>query len=138
MKIMICRSGEGVCAGLVCSAIAKTAVYLFGATSNKGMKSSGSYLLHWKLLEDLKKNGFAIHNLNGINPATNPGTYKFKADLAGKNGKDVYYLGRFDSRPSFLSSLCIEIGDTTRAFYRKLKELAKTARGVKLWPKAAN
>jgi hypothetical protein len=138
MKIMLAKSGEDVCAGLICSAIGKTAVYLFGATSNKGMKNCGSYVLHWKLLADLKRTGFAIYDLNGINPVKNPGTYKFKADLAGKKGKDVYYLGRFDSRSSFLSSLCIEFGDTARACYRKLKELAKSAQGVKLWPKAAS
>lgn len=138
MKIMLCRSDKDVCAGLICSAIGKTAVYLFGATSNAGLKSNGSYLLHWMLVEKLKQNGFTVYNLNGINPIMNPGTYKFKADLGGKNGKDVYYLGRFDSRSSFLSSLCIEFGDTARTFYRKLKELGKTARGVKLWPKAAN
>ncbi len=138
MNIMLCRSGEGVCAGLVWSAIGKTAIELFAATSDAGTKTGGSHLLRWKLIEKLKQGRFAVYNLNGINPITNPGTYRFKAGLAGKNGKDVYYLGRFDSRSSFLSSLCVEFGDTARTFYRKLKELAKTARGVKLWPKAAN
>jgi hypothetical protein len=138
MSIMLCRSGERVCAGLVWSAIGKTGIELFAATSNAGMKNGGSHLLRWKLVEKLKENGFGVYNLNGINPIRNPGTYRFKAELAGGNGKDVYYLGRFDSRSSFLSSLCIGFGDRARTFYRKLKELAKTARGVKLWPKAAN
>ena len=39
MKIMLAKSGEEVCSGLICSAIGNTAVYLFGATSNAGMRS---------------------------------------------------------------------------------------------------
>ena len=138
MKIMLCRSGDELCAGLVCSAIGKTAIYLFGATSNTGMKSRGSYLLHWKLIEWLKQNRFSVYDLHGIDPVRNPGTYKFKNDLAGKNGKEVFFLGRFDSYANVLSYWCVECGDTLRTIYRTLRGLPKTARGVELWPKAAN
>ena len=137
MKIMLCKSGDELCAGLVCSAIGKTAIYLFGATSNSGMKSRGSYLLHWKLIEWLKQNRFSVYDLHGIDPVRNPGTYKFKNDLAGKNGKAVYFLGQFDSHASFFSHSCVECGDTLRMIYRTLRGLTKTARGVKLWPTAA-
>lgn len=132
MKIMLCKSSAGVCAGLVCGAIGKTALYLFGATSNIGMKSNGSYLLHWKLIENLKKEGHTVYDLNGINLARNPGTYKFKHDLAGKHGKDVYFLGRFDSQVSVLSHWCVGFGDTTRVVYRALKGHGTSARLMKL------
>ena len=138
MKTMLCRSGDELCAGLVCSAIGKTAIYLFGATSNTGMKSRGSYLLHWKLIEWLKHNRFSVYDLNGINPVRNPGTYTFKNDVAGKNGREVSFLGRFDSYANVLSYLCVGCGDTLRTIYRTLRGLPKTARGVELWPKAAN
>jgi len=123
MKIMLCRSGAGLCAGLACSAIGKTAVYLFGATSNVGMKSNGSYLLQWKLIEQLKAEGCTTYDLNGINPVRNPGTYKFKDDLGGRNGRDVHFLGRFDSRGGLISSSCIAVGDRLLTAYRTLKEL---------------
>jgi hypothetical protein len=135
MKIMLCGSVEGVCAGLICSAIGKTAIYLFGATSDVGMKSRGSYLLQWKLIEKLKENHIVVYNLNGINPTRNPGTYKFKSDLAGKNSRDVYFLGRFDSDASFFCRSCIECGDALRRTYRTLKELIKPARSVNRWSK---
>ncbi len=80
----------------------------------------------------------AIYNLNGINPTNNPGTYKFKKDLAGKNGKDVYYFGRFDSRGGFLSYSSVACGEILRAFARKLKGLRKMIRGLKISPKPAN
>src|SRR5205807_8654235 len=137
MRIMLCKVGNDVCSGLICSAIGNTAMYLFGATSNSGMKSRGSYLLHWKLIEWLKQNRFSVYDLHGIDPVRNPGTYKFKNDLSGKNGKAVYFLGQFDSHTSFFSHSCVECGDPLRMSYRTLRGLTKTASGVKLWPTAA-
>lgn len=137
MNILLCRSAEGRCAGLVGSGIGNTTLYLFGATSNTDMKSKGSYLLHWKLIEHAKRNGMSTYNLNGINPDKNPGTFRFKGDLAWKNGRDVCYLGRFDSLGSSLSSLCVECGDTVQMIYRTLKARFKTPRAVKA-PSAAN
>ena len=139
MRIMLCKSGQDVCAGRIISVMGNTAVDLFAATSHAGMENRGSsYLLLWKLLEDLKQRGAAIYNLNGINPENNPGTYKFKKDLAGKNGKDVYYFGRFDSRGGFLSYSSVMCGETLRALARKLKGLTKIARDLKILPKPAN
>jgi hypothetical protein len=108
MKILLCSSTTGPCAGVVCSAIGQTAVYLFGATGDRGMKSNGSYLLHWKLIEQLKQEDRTVYDLNGINPATNPGTYKFKKDLAGANGTDASFLGQFESHDNALSRFSID------------------------------
>jgi peptidoglycan pentaglycine glycine transferase (the first glycine) len=128
MKVILCSSGGEVCAGVVCSAIGKTAVYLFGATSNAGLKARGAYLLHWRLIEWLKRTGFTTYDLNGINPVTNAGTYKFKSDLCGNNGKDVYFLGRFDSCTSVLSGSLVSWGDRLRGGYRACrKKLADRA-----------
>jgi lipid II:glycine glycyltransferase (peptidoglycan interpeptide bridge formation enzyme) len=121
MRIMLCKSGKAVSSGLIYSAIGNTAVYLFGATSNAGLKTRGSYRLQWELLNRLKVDGISVYNLNGINATKNPGTYKFKNDLAGKNGKDMQFLGRFDAPGSFLSSSCIECGDSARAMYQSLR-----------------
>jgi hypothetical protein len=138
MKIMLCGPDDRVDSGLICSSIGDTAIYLFGATSNAGLKSRGSYLLHWKLLDKLKQDGATIYNLNGINPDKNPGTFKFKSDLAGKNGKDVYYAGRFDSHPGFISRSCAEFGGTLRAAYRKLRQRGKRGHDAKPALKVTN
>ena len=115
MKIMLCRSSEGVCAGLICSAVGGTAIYLFGATSTAGMKSRGSYLLQWKLIEWLKRRHVPRYDLNGINPETNPGTYKFKSDLGGDKGRDVRFLGRFESCKSMVSLACVGVGERLKS-----------------------
>lgn len=114
MRVMLCRSGQLVCAGVICSVIGNTAVYLFGATSNAGMKSRGSYALQWRFIEELKRRGTSFYDLNGINPVKNPGTYKFKNDLAGRNALDVSFIGRFESRGSFGSEMFVWGGEALR------------------------
>jgi lipid II:glycine glycyltransferase (peptidoglycan interpeptide bridge formation enzyme) len=121
MKVLLCRADGRLCAGLICSAIGDTAIYLYGATSNAGLKSRGSYLLHWRLIEWLKESGIATYDLHGINPAMNPGTYKFKADLCGGNGQDVHFLGQFDSCTSLFSHGCVTLGDRLRQAVRTIK-----------------
>jgi Acetyltransferase (GNAT) domain len=137
MKVLLCRSGDSICAGAICSTIGKTAVYLFGATSNAGMKSRGSYFLQWKLIEQLKEEGVTTYDLNGINPEKNPGTYKFKDDLAGTNGKDAHFLGRFDAQGSLLSHLSIKSWDRLSSSRRSLRQLAKSVRAGKVKPNLA-
>ena len=123
MKIMLCMSGEKLCAGLICSAVGNTGIYLFGATSSAGLKSRGSYLLHWTMINQLKETGCSIYDLHGIDPVANPGTYKFKADLCGdNNGQDISFMGRFDSYNSVLSYYFVNWGDRFRVVLRKFRK----------------
>ncbi|MCS6319807.1 MAG: peptidoglycan bridge formation glycyltransferase FemA/FemB family protein, partial [Nitrospira sp.] len=100
-----------ICAGVICSAIGSTALYLFGATSTAGVKSRGSYLLQWKQIEQLNKNRVPWYDLHGINPEENPGTYKFKSDLAGDHGRELRFVGQFEACESLLSKVCVRIGE---------------------------
>lgn len=120
MKILLCHSPEGLCAGMIASCVGATAVYLFGATSTMGMKTRGSYLLQWSFIQWLKEQGVSQYDLNGINPEANPGTYKFKSDLAGDRGRDVRFLGRFESCENMVSFACVSIGERLRAIRRSL------------------
>lgn len=115
MHIMLCRSVEGVCAGIISSAIGSTAMYLFGATSTVGLKRRGSYLLQWKLIQRLKEAHVPQYDLNGINPQANPGTYKFKSDLAGEKGREVRFCGCFESCESVVSSVCVSMAERLRS-----------------------
>jgi lipid II:glycine glycyltransferase (peptidoglycan interpeptide bridge formation enzyme) len=130
MRVMLGKSGDDICSGLICSAIGDTAIYLFGATSNNGMKSRGSYLLHWKLLETLKQQRISVYNLNGINPVRNPGTYKFKSEFAGRNGKDVQFLGQFESNAGTLANSCVNGAERVRLIYRDIRRLWARGRGT--------
>ena len=138
MKVSLCRSEEGICAGLISSSMGRLAVYLFGATANGGMKSGASYLLHWKLIEGLKRRGVSTYDLFGINPQKNPGTYRFKSEFSGKNGREVSSLGRFDSHASFFDYSCVELGDSLRMRYRKVREIIAASDSLKLWARTAH
>jgi lipid II:glycine glycyltransferase (peptidoglycan interpeptide bridge formation enzyme) len=120
MKVLLCKEDGRLCSGLICSAMGDTAIYLYGATSDAGLKSRGSYLLHWRLIEWLKAAGIRTYDLHGINPVTNPGTYKFKTDLCGSNGEDVHFLGQFDACSSVLSYSCVALGDGVMRAMRSL------------------
>ena len=119
MKIMLCQSQGETCAGLISSAIGQTAIYLFGATSEAGLKRRGSYLLHWRLIEELNRGGLKNYDLHGIDSVKNPGTYRFKADLCGENGREESFLGRFQSRGSLLSNWCVALGEGGIRMLRK-------------------
>jgi lipid II:glycine glycyltransferase (peptidoglycan interpeptide bridge formation enzyme) len=128
MRVMICKSAAGICAGTIWSAIGNMGLYLFGATSSVGLKSNGSYLLQWKLIEQLKKEGLAVYDLNGINPEMNPGTYKFKNDLAGKHGRDVWFAGQFESHANFLTFRFIKGVEACAGLYRRVNAFLRAAK----------
>lgn len=121
MKIMVClQNGEPV-AGAIFSTMGATGIYLFGATSNSGRNSNGSYLIQWKIIERLKKENCSYYDLHGIDPETNPGTYKFKAGLCGINGRDVRFLGQFEAQGSFLSNFSVKWGEALKTWQKKTK-----------------
>ena len=66
----------------------------------------------------MKETGIATYDLHGINPVTNPGTYKFKADLCGTNGQDVHFFQPFEAYDSMLSYGCVTLGERLKHMLR--------------------
>jgi Acetyltransferase (GNAT) domain len=96
MRIMVSTlEGKPVCS-VVCSAIGDTGIFLFGATANESLKTNASNLLHWRMIQWLKENGYKRYDLGGIDPENTPGTYQFKRGLAGGLGEDRTQVGQFD------------------------------------------
>lgn len=119
MRILLCRSNEDLCAGAIYSQLGNGAIYLFGATSDAGIKSRGSYLLHWKIVEALKRDGTAtLYNLNGANPVTNPGTYRFKMGLAGEHGQDVFYAGKYETYAGQIGRAVVRMADAAKSLVK--------------------
>jgi hypothetical protein len=111
MIVLIATRDNRPVAGLVATAIGHTAIYLLGATSNDGMKSKGSYLLQWHMMNRLKELGCHSYDLGGINPEDNPGVYHFKQ---GMGGHECRQLGRFSRSRSRLSSAAVLTGERLR------------------------
>jgi lipid II:glycine glycyltransferase (peptidoglycan interpeptide bridge formation enzyme) len=84
------------CSGAIVSFIKNTAIYLFGATDDKAITLNSSYLVHWKVMEQLKEMGALWYDLNGANPEKNPEMYRFKDGLGGKDRREVSFIGRYD------------------------------------------
>ena len=84
MRVFLASSQGETAAGVVCSQIGDFGLYLHGATSDCGMRTQASYLLQWCTLQWLQQRGARCYNLHGIDPEANPGTYHFKAGLAGR------------------------------------------------------
>jgi hypothetical protein len=130
LKVILCKLNGQVCAGAIFSAIGTTGVYLSGATSDVGLKSNGSYMLQWAFVKWLKENSFLYYDLNGINPHANPGTYHFKRGLAGKHGKDVEFLGKFEVADSRVSSFVVKAGEWLFSNYRRIARAGRSLRKV--------
>ncbi|NIQ15926.1 MAG: peptidoglycan bridge formation glycyltransferase FemA/FemB family protein [Candidatus Dadabacteria bacterium] len=108
MIIFICEyEGEPV-SSAICSAIGDMGIYLLGATGDKGLHLKGSYLLQWKIVQELKKRGFKRYDLGGINPDKNPGVYHFKSGLSGI---DASHIGQYELSKSKLNTLMVDVGD---------------------------
>jgi len=119
MRILIGeRSGKPI-TGLIWSAIGDTGTAIFSGTKNEGMKYGGSYLLRWHMIMKLKERGHVFLDQGGINPERNPGSYKFKV---GMGGKDVNGIGQYDSSGNILNSALIKYAELLRAHFRKSKD----------------
>jgi lipid II:glycine glycyltransferase (peptidoglycan interpeptide bridge formation enzyme) len=118
MRVMICEYQGEHLAGVVCSAIGETAIYLLGATNLKGMKSKAAYLLHWKMIGWLKERGVRYYDLGGINPEANPGVHHFKQGFSGVDSSHIGALTTCDNR---MSLALVRTGHAVRAGLRLLQ-----------------
>jgi len=123
MRIFIATSYGIPTAGAICSLVGQTGVYLFGATSLIGMKNNGSYLVQWKIIQWLKEMGAFFYDLNGINPERNPGTWKFKDGLSGRNGRDLSFVGQFEAYTGPKDAFLMKQLECVRVLACKLQEL---------------
>jgi hypothetical protein len=119
MRIILSYSNGNLGAGAICSAIGDTGITLFRATNKSGMANGGSYLVQWRILEWAKERHCSYYNLNGINPAKNPGTFEFKSGVCGKNGRELYYPGVYDAYPSIAHKYGTRVLEFARGLYRK-------------------
>jgi hypothetical protein len=119
MGVIVARHQGRPCAGAIYSAIGDTALYLFGATNDVGMRTSGSYLVQWELLNTLKRHGIREYDLHGINAESNPGTYRFKKGLAGKHGREVSFVGPSQCFAPSLTNYSLLLADHLRGKVRR-------------------
>ena len=102
MKIVICEHKNEPVAGFIASAIGDVGVTIFRANTYKGNKLKASYLTYWHMLKLLKKSGCKYCDQGGVDRKNNPGVYKFKM---GMGGKEIFSVGLFEACQSKTSQL---------------------------------
>ena len=123
MRVFLLGVDGELCAGGVCSDLGDTALYLFGATSDRGLTTYGSYLVHWSMLAWAKARGCHAYDLNGVDPIRNAGGYQFKSQLAQATGRHVSFVGQFDAYPNLAAKALVAAGDPLRLKLRKGRQM---------------
>lgn len=118
MTVILARSGGRAVAGAVFSFMGERAIYLFGATSEDGLKSQGSYALQWRAIQMMREAGCSVYDLGGIDPEENPGVYHFKAGLGGR---EASHTGMFEYCSSPLSRIVVNAGETLKRAKKAMK-----------------
>jgi lipid II:glycine glycyltransferase (peptidoglycan interpeptide bridge formation enzyme) len=108
LKIFIAYKAKIPVAGLVCSVMGETGIYLLGASNEIGMNNKASYLLQWEMIKWLKQKGYQRYDLGGINVEDNPGVYKFKS---GITEHEVNGMGTYETYKSMLSKRIVSVGE---------------------------
>ena len=93
MRVFIASTAGVPVAGIACSFMGDTGIYLLGATNEPALKLRAANLLQWEAIKKLKQLGIRYYDLGGIDPETNPGGFHFKQ---GMSGKDVSQLPAYD------------------------------------------
>ena len=93
LRVFIAKADGEPVAGIACSLVGDTGIYLLGATNEKALKLRAANLLQWAAIKRLKQLGLQSYDLGGIDPEANPGGFHFKQ---GMSGQDVTQLPAFD------------------------------------------
>jgi lipid II:glycine glycyltransferase (peptidoglycan interpeptide bridge formation enzyme) len=126
--ILVADRGEP-CAGVICSAIGRQGLYLFGATGNVGLSNKASYLAQWRAIQWLKEQNCAEYDLHGIDQKSNPGVYAFKMGLCGTNGREVEFAGHFDLYAGRWSRFVLTGIDMANRQYKTLRQRYERSQG---------
>ncbi len=119
MRVLICEHVGTPVAGVVCSAIGDSAIYLLGATNDEGMKVKASYLLQWTMIRLLKERNTRSYDLGGIDPEANPGVYHFKSGLSSV---DVSHISPMSACDNPVSAALIKTGQVVRGGLHSLQQ----------------
>ena len=94
-RVMECRMGVETLAMAVVDTLGDTAVYLYGASSERGRELGAGYAIHWWIVRWLRERGARRYDLG--EGFTNPGLRQFKTGLVGSKGFIAPLLGNYDA-----------------------------------------
>lgn len=98
--------------GIIIGTCGKTAVYLFGATSEAGRRLRAGYFLAWKGINLSRERGLDWYDLGGVDFDANPSVARFKNRM---NGEYIEAAGPYEARPSGMFPALVTGLETLRA-----------------------
>lgn len=115
LEISLAEIDGRTIAGMLCSTLGDTTVYLLGATIADGLRTKAAYLLQWNAIVRAKSRGIRYYDLGGIDPVANPGVYHFKAGLGADERSGVSV---FDFPPTALRGRIVRYAERAYRFAR--------------------
>jgi lipid II:glycine glycyltransferase (peptidoglycan interpeptide bridge formation enzyme) len=118
----------------VTSLVGDTAVSLWAATNDEARRLRAGYRVSWWLVGYLKQRGLRFYDLGGLEEEGEAGVNTYKTSLAGKRGRDVRLVGKFDSWASPVSCATVRAGDALREGWQRarlVRRLLPARRGTK-------
>lgn len=86
---LLAAKGDDILAGAIIAISGKTAVYLFGASSNQHRNLMGSYAVQWDGIVSARAKGCISYDMGSVSPVADPGhpfygMYRFKTGFGGR------------------------------------------------------
>jgi lipid II:glycine glycyltransferase (peptidoglycan interpeptide bridge formation enzyme) len=119
MKVLVCKKDDAPVATAIYTKIGERAIYILGATGNAGLTLNGSNLTHWEIIKRLKAAGCTCYDLGGVNPIKNPGVFRFKQGLSGKNGVSASHIGEHEYCSNPIMHFVLNALETVRGSLKK-------------------
>lgn len=120
MTYMICRDASGPLAGAVTSVFGQFGLAILWATNQAGRDKKAAFRLQWHVANWLNGKGCTVFDTGGVDQAENPGSYRFKMGLAGKNAEPAPFIGQYEACRNPLSLATVRGGDFARPLLRRL------------------
>lgn len=107
--------GDDLIGGHIGAYSGNMAVYLLGATNDKGRDLRASFLLQWAAIEYAIKRGLNYYDLGGADEAENPSVFRFKKRMGGQ-----YYEGpsKMEARAPWPKGQIVDLAEKA---YKRLK-----------------
>ncbi|WP_164116040.1 peptidoglycan bridge formation glycyltransferase FemA/FemB family protein [Sphingorhabdus sp. Alg239-R122] len=99
ITVHLAWNGDELVGGHIGSFTGDTAVYLLGATTDKGRNLRASYVLQWAVMEHAKSLGMARYDLGGVDEKANPAVHRFKKRMGGIFVENLVICEKMPAQP---------------------------------------
>lgn len=121
-----CMQHDQCIGGVIISCIGETALYLFGATDEKGLEAGAGFFLHWTVINWLQEQDVQWYDLGG--DCGSGGLRQFKSGLVGKHGVITPLPGNFDQCSNILTLIIAKLAFGLRGFSASVDKLLSNLR----------